>query len=232
MDAARDGSKLQRTLAAKLASGMITQDEYDSMVSTAITGYAQQAIRAIARIKSTMNPQHSYGLAALGQQPTWLLEFSSDPGPLIDMVDQLTPQVAVVDQKVDLAPLFDRLLQAVDVPKLLVNGGEVVRVLLFYGRVGVPYFSSTASRDTLLQLPGVFIDCVVFPCQGSSARNEAELNQFFLQLDPGGHRSYLHTTTGTPEQVVGSTATLLAHPLQRLIQKDTRYTLEAPPESL
>eukprot|EP00729_Bicosta_minor_P004924 gene4924-9923_t len=37
MDAARDGSKLQRTLAAKLASGMITQDEYDSMVSTAIT---------------------------------------------------------------------------------------------------------------------------------------------------------------------------------------------------
>lgn len=31
----------------------------------------------------------------------------------------------------------------VDVPKLLVNGGEVVRVLLFYGRVGVPYFSST-----------------------------------------------------------------------------------------
>lgn len=31
----------------------------------------------------------------------------------------------------------------VDIPKLLVNGGEVVRVLLFYGRVGVPYFSST-----------------------------------------------------------------------------------------
>ena len=42
--------------------------------------YAQQAIRAIGRIKSTMSSAHSYGLAALGQEPTWLLEFSSDPG--------------------------------------------------------------------------------------------------------------------------------------------------------
>ena len=50
------------------------------------------------------------------------------------MVDQLSPQVNVVDQHMDLAPLFDRLLEAVDVTKLAVNGGEVVRMLLFYGR--------------------------------------------------------------------------------------------------
>ena len=166
-----------------------------------------------------MSSAHSYGLAALGQEPTWLLEFSSDPGedgndiaitqaihhqiifkfllshahalcarekalarkgrrgterarvrmcacacafvcacvcnysdiclpllcglctvqcgftgPLVDMVDQLSPQVNVVDQHMDLAPLFDRLLEAVDVTKLAVNGGEVVRMLLFYGR--------------------------------------------------------------------------------------------------
>ena len=34
-----DGSKLRRTLAAKLEDGMITQEEHDRMVSTAITGY-------------------------------------------------------------------------------------------------------------------------------------------------------------------------------------------------
>jgi hypothetical protein len=57
------------------------------------------------------------------------------------MADQLAPQEAVQGSLIDLAPLFDEVLARIRGSEgaLAVNGGEVLRVLVFYARLVASY---------------------------------------------------------------------------------------------
>ena len=80
------------------------------------------------------------------------------------MVDQLAPQEAVQGSEVDLTPLFEELAARIVGLEhtLAVHGGEVLRVLVFYARPRPPVLSSVGALNTLLALPGFFVDFVAF----------------------------------------------------------------------
>ncbi|KAK7868526.1 hypothetical protein R5R35_004809 [Gryllus longicercus] len=196
---------------------------------------AKRVAEIFIKSKNIINPKHEFALIIMESDTIlWLRDFTSEPCDIISVIEDINE--APQSDTFDLTCLFDVIKSHVKLPvvddPILVPPPYVVRTILLYSRsYCLPEFK--LGRDTfeyLLSSQYFTLD-ILYIHEEPSEKNKCE--EIFKVLDALDEKglSYIFDVPRNATKLHHDMAKLLAHPLQRPLQKFARYKLELPQES-
>lgn len=178
--------------------------------------------------KLMLDQQHEFALVILGSQKAhWLCNFTGNFKTLLNALESIEESPINVDQKYfDLQQVFELVHEHVRHETTLQT--NVMRIILLYSRShAIPRFNITeTSTQELIRNPNFFLDILYFH-DPSTLRNKceeiyAELNKLDIK-----NISYIMEVSRNAAKAHNYMARLLAHPIQRVPQKDMKYCVHS-----
>ncbi|KPJ02889.1 BRISC and BRCA1-A complex member 1 [Papilio xuthus] len=178
--------------------------------------------------KHAINKRTKFALVMLKEEPCWIQGFTNNPKDILSMAEYLSPEEST-SETIDFQKLFQILKQEIEVPEYsqgdcILPPPYVVRMIVLYGRSNCvpqipqddPYFIYLKKQfyfyiDILLAHEE---DCAAYKCE--------EVYDALQDLDNG--YSYVYEVSRNATKIHDCIAKLLAHPLQRPLQKNTDYS--------
>ncbi|XP_076655410.1 BRISC and BRCA1-A complex member 1 [Halictus rubicundus] len=186
-------------------------------------------------IKSSIQRNHEYAIMTLNAEGArWICNFTNNVKTIVNHLDMIDEDIAEDDlDPYDLGQLFEKIQSKVPLPPKKQTSTclptFVTRVILMYSRSNsIPKFlSSKKYFDNLTENWYFFID-VLYTHEPPSSENLCEEIYAELAMLDTANYSYILEVGKNAAKLHDNMAKLLAHPLQRPSQKDTRYTLYSP----
>lgn len=183
-----------------------------------------------AKSKMIINSKHEFALLIMqGDSVVWLRDFTSEAGDVLSVIEDLneSPQT----ESFDLSSLFETIQAHVTLPvvddPILVPPPYVVRTILLYSRsYCLPEFKHGRDSFESLSSSQYFTLDILYIHEEASEKNKCE--EIFKVLDSLDEKglSYVFEVSRNATKLHHDMAKLLAHPLQRPLQKLARYKLE------
>ncbi|CAL1676681.1 unnamed protein product [Lasius platythorax] len=178
--------------------------------------------------KSTIQPGvHEYALMSLDSRgASWLCDYTSNVKSLVNHLESIAEDSPNEERRTyDLGQLFETIHARIATPATNQPPLFVSRVILIYGRSNaIPKFHSGQKYlENLTENPYFFLD-VLFVHEPASDDNLCEaVYAEIAALDTTSY-SYIFEVGRNATKLHDNMAKLLAHPLQRPLQKDAFYT--------
>ncbi|KAJ0178940.1 hypothetical protein K1T71_005715 [Dendrolimus kikuchii] len=178
--------------------------------------------------KHAINKRTEFALITLSQtEPYWILNFTNNMKDIFNVIDSLNPEEST-SETFDFGKVFQLIKQKVEIPEYM--QGEcimpppyVVRMIVLYGRSNcIPIILQDDAYLIFLKKQLYFYidmllaheeDCAFYKC--------AEVYDALQDLDNG--YSHVYEVSKNATKIHDCIAMLLAHPLQRPLQKNTDY---------
>ncbi|RZC38149.1 hypothetical protein BDFB_006277 [Asbolus verrucosus] len=191
----------------------------------------KHAIELFLNSKYLINQKHEYALVILNENNAiWLSEFTNNISDVISALQNIGSCNA--EDIFDLNTLFDIILENVEIPgecdleEMLIPPPYVVRTVLFYGRsYTVPKLRKTKDIQKLLESPYYTFDVLMTHEPVDIDNNCNKIFKILQNLDRKGF-AYFFPVSRDVKTLYDSVGKLLAHPLQRPIQKLANYNIE------
>lgn len=178
--------------------------------------------------KHSIDAQHRFALVALHESPIWMHDFTNNPRDIIVELEEL--EEAAATTHCDMSSLFDLIEQQVTLPQCsnpaVFPPEFICRTILLYGRSQcLPQFlEGKTAFSKLNENPHFFLD-ILYMHETPSDDNKCEgIFDLLCGLDESGW-SYVLEVSRNATKLHNHCGSLLAHPLQRPVQRDINYTL-------
>ncbi|XP_063415219.1 BRISC and BRCA1-A complex member 1-like [Mytilus trossulus] len=185
----------------------------------------KRALGFFLHSKSRINKLHEYSLVVLHNSAKWVRDFTSNPKEILSFFEDEILLDTIACETFDASALFDVLLKRLDLPAVegdvsVTPPPYIVRVLMIYGRSHCPIeFRNKESFKQLDSSPYFFVD-VMYIHEAPSEENKCEMIfDSLCDFDEKG-MSYIFEAARNPTKFYDQMSQLLAHPLQRPLQKD------------
>lgn len=187
----------------------------------------KRVVESFVGAKSTIQPGiHEYALMSLGSQgASWLCDYTSNIKTVVNHLESITEDVLDEEQKTyDLGQLFEAIHARIAIPAMN-QPMFVSRVILIYGRSNsIPKFHTGHKYlENMTGNPCFFLD-VLFVHEPASDDNMCEAVYAEIAALDTTNYSYIFEVGRNPAKLHDNMAKLLAHPLQRPLQKDAFYS--------
>ncbi|PVD22690.1 hypothetical protein C0Q70_15945 [Pomacea canaliculata] len=189
----------------------------------------KKAMRIYIMNKNKINSRHEYALAVFHDNAMLLKDFTSKPKEIINLFEEL--EGGQSSGKFDISDLFQLIHDNVELPQVIgdvqiVPPSYIVRVIFIYGRSHcIPLFSDRQLHLQLEQSPYFFVDVLYVHEPPSSENNCEDIFTHLCDLDHKGLSYILEASSLT--RLFDSFAKLLAHPLQRPLQRQASYHISS-----
>lgn len=195
----------------------------------------KRVVENFVSIKSSIQRSHEYAIMTLNSEGArWICDFTSNVKTIVNHLDIIEEDIPEDDLHLyDLGQLFEKIQSKVPLSPKKQTGTclpmFVTRVILIYSRSNdVPKFLTSKKHfDNLTEDWHFFIDVLYTHEPPSSDNLCEEIYTEMAMLDTENY-SYVFEVGRNAAKLHDNMAKLLAHPLQRPSQKDTRYTLYSP----
>lgn len=187
----------------------------------------KRVVESFVCAKSTIQPGvHEFALMSLDSQgASWLCDYTSNVKTVVNHLEGIVENVLDEEQRTyDLGQLFEAIHARIATP--VTNRPMFVsRVILIYGRSNsIPKFRTGQKYlENLTENPYFFLD-VLFVHEPPSDDNMCEAVYAEIAALDTTNYSYIFEVGRNPAKLHDNMAKLLAHPLQRPLQKDACYT--------
>ncbi|XP_060072613.1 BRISC and BRCA1-A complex member 1-like [Ylistrum balloti] len=188
----------------------------------------KRALRLFLQSKSRINKKHQYALVILQENAVWVRDFSSNPREIINLLDDLEDTSQC--ETLDIGSIFDIINSRVELPQVsgdptILPPPYIVRTMLLLGRSqGTINMSDKETFRLLDSSPYFFVDALYVHEPPSEDNKCEEIFDCICDLDEKG-LSYIFEAARNPTKLYDQMAQLLAHPLQRPLQRDIAYRL-------
>ncbi|PZC85508.1 hypothetical protein B5X24_HaOG216616 [Helicoverpa armigera] len=178
--------------------------------------------------KSAINKKTEYAIVVLKDtEASWVLNFTSHVKDVVNAIDYINPEECT-SETFDFKKLFQLIKQKVEIPEYkegdcILPPSYVVRMIVMYGRSScIPAIPQDDAYFIFLKKQLYFYidillaheeDCALYKCE--------EIYDALQDLDNG--YSYVYEVSRNATKIHDCIAKLLAHPLQRPLQKNTDY---------
>ncbi|XP_069128018.1 BRISC and BRCA1-A complex member 1-like [Argopecten irradians] len=188
----------------------------------------KRALRLFLQSKSRINKKHQYALVILQENAVWVQDFSNNPREIIQLLDDL--ENCSECETLDMGSIFDVINSRVELPHVTGDPAispppYIVRTILLLGRSqGTINVDNKETFHLLDSSPYFFVDAL-YVHEAPSEDNKCEVNfDSICDLDEKG-MSYIFEAARNPTKLYDQMAQLLAHPLQRPLQREISYRL-------
>ncbi|KAJ8733459.1 hypothetical protein PYW08_001757 [Mythimna loreyi] len=178
--------------------------------------------------KNAINKKTEFAIIVLKDtEPCWLQNFTSNIKDIVNTIDYINPEECN-SETFDFNKLFQLIKQKVEIPEF--KDGEciqppfyVVRMIVMYGRSScIPIIPQDDVYFNFLKKQLYFyIDILLAHEEECSIYKCEEIYDALQDLDNG--YSYVYEVSRNATKIHDCIAKLLAHPLQRPLQKNTDY---------
>lgn len=187
----------------------------------------KRVVESFVCAKSTIQPGvHEYALMSLdSQSASWLCDYTSNIKTVVNHLEGIAEDVLDEEQRTyDLGQLFEAIHARIATPTTN-RPTFVSRVILIYGRSNsIPKFRTGQKYlENLTENPYFFLD-VLFVHEPPSDDNMCDAVYAEIAALDTTNYSYIFEVGRNPAKLHNNMAKLLAHPLQRPLQKDACYT--------
>lgn len=193
---------------------------------------AKRVVEMFVRSKSRLDPKHEYALVSLNDTGVWLSDYTNDPKEISHVLEEMETNPC---RTLDLSSLFELIEEKIDLPTIInpeiIPPPYVVRMIMVYGRSHcIPTFlKDKQALKRLLQSHYFFLDVFYIHIPPNEGNRCEDIFDALCELDEKG-TSYIVEVSRNPTKLHDSMAKLLAHPLQRPLQREVVYRL-SPPEN-
>lgn len=187
----------------------------------------KRTIGLFVQSKHRLDNRHEFGLVTVHETAAWFRDFTKDPRDISNLIEDLDETCDC--SALDIGSLLKVILRRVELPVMedpSLPPPYIVRVILIIGRSQSKLELDHEVHKMLVMSPYLFID-VFYVHEPPSEHNCCE--QIFDQLcslDVKG-QSYIFEVSKNLTKLYDNMAQLLAHPLQRPLQKDTSNRIRA-----
>lgn len=179
--------------------------------------------------KHAINKSTEFALLILkDSDPYWLQGFTNNLKDIINVIDYLSPKESI-SETFDFQKIFHILKQEIQIPDYndtdcILPPQYVVRMIVLYGRSNcIPYIPQEDPYFIHLKKQFYFyIDILLSHEEDCALHKCEEIYDALQDLDDG--YSYVYEASRNATKIHECVAKLLAHPLQRPLQKNTDYT--------
>ncbi|XP_050294585.1 BRISC and BRCA1-A complex member 1-like [Anthonomus grandis grandis] len=180
----------------------------------------KRAVTILVKLKLSINPLHQFAIILMNENTsTLVLEFTSEAKKILDCINQITP--CETEDIFNLNSVFD-IIEEVPLPEPYGDGLPppcVIRTILFYGRsYTLPEIKMSNRAQRLLDHPFLICDVMMTHEPVEAANNCQKIFDKLQGLDQKGY-AYFFPVGRDLRRMHRCAAKLLAHPLQRPIQK-------------
>ncbi|XP_015589625.1 BRISC and BRCA1-A complex member 1 [Cephus cinctus] len=191
----------------------------------------KRVVEIFVSAKSMLQRRHEFALMTLDSQAAhWVCDFTSNVKSILNYLDTITEDTLEEEQKTyDLGQAFEKIRTHAHLPATgdsFVPPTFVTRVILIYSRSHcVPKFqTSDKDFEQLTENPYFFLDSL-FVHEPPSSENKCDEAYAELTALDTKNFSYILEVGRNATKLHDNMAKLMAHPLQRPVQKDTCYTI-------
>ncbi|KAG6457470.1 LOW QUALITY PROTEIN: BRISC and BRCA1-A complex member 1 [Manduca sexta] len=179
--------------------------------------------------KHAINKKTEFALLILKEsEPCWAQNFTNNLKDIINAIDYTNVEECT-SESIDFSKLFNMIRHKVDIPEY--KQGEcilpppyVIRMIVLYGRPNcVPLIPQENPNFVFLKKQLYFYIDILLAHEEDCAMNKCEDIYDALQDLDNGY-SYVFEVSRNATKIHDSIAKLLAHPLQRPLQKNTDYS--------
>ncbi|KAJ8896432.1 hypothetical protein PR048_001776 [Dryococelus australis] len=193
----------------------------------------KRVIQIFVHNKQLLNKNHEFALMLLqSDNVLWLKNFTRDTREVTSVIDDLLEINSEPGKVCSLSELMDVVQRYVNLPAVepanMTQPPYTVRMILFYCRSRcVPEFLAEDGCKELLSSEFFTVD-IVYVHESTSEQNRCqEVYSRLNELAQKGY-SYVFDVERNPTKLHNIMAKLLAHPLQRPLQKCASYALPEP----
>lgn len=187
----------------------------------------KKILEFFVHLKLSINSKTQFALMIMkNDEVMWLTKFTSNIKDIIHNIDSMKAVICTCDT-FDFTEMFDLLLQEITIPEYnddnLLPPPYIVRCIILYGRSNcIPQIPSNTSFNLLKSQTYFFIDILLLHDEDCVANNCEKIYDILQNFDNG--YSYVFEVSRNATKAHDCMAKLLAHPLQRPLQKNTKYT--------
>ncbi|XP_013200263.1 BRISC and BRCA1-A complex member 1-like [Amyelois transitella] len=189
----------------------------------------KRALDFFIHSKLSINKKTQFAVMFLKGEAIWALDFTSNVKNIFNALDFITNEENSAEC-FDFKGVFQILKEKVEIPEYIQGESStvappyVVRLLLLYGRSNcVPFIDQDDPYFNFLKKQPYFIVDILYAHDNDCASKKCvEIFDSLQNLDNG--YSYVYEVSRNATKIHDCTAKLLAHPLQRVLQKNTNYT--------
>lgn len=189
----------------------------------------KRVIEFFLHSKQAINNDTEFALIVLKEnEPIWVCQFTKNIIEIINNLHSFDSEICS-SEEFDLSLLFNLIHNKINLPEVsedykLVAPNNVTRIIIFYNRQTVPKFiSGKEIFDIYIQHPYFTVD-ILYTHEDNCNENNCEKVYDALQSLDNGY-SYIFEVIKSTPKIHECGAKLLAHPLQRPLQKNSSYVL-------
>ncbi|XP_048479247.1 BRISC and BRCA1-A complex member 1 [Plutella xylostella] len=178
--------------------------------------------------KHAINKRTEFALLVMKDtEPIWVQHFTNNVKEVISSIDHINPEGSTSEQ-FDFKKVFNILKQKVEIPaykqeKCIVAPSHIVRMIVLFGRSNcLPIIPQDDEYFAFLKNQLYFYIDILFAHEDDCALYKCEEVYDALQDLDNGY-SFVFEVSRNAAKIHDSIAKLLAHPLQRPLQKCTDY---------
>ncbi|XP_066593752.1 BRISC and BRCA1-A complex member 1-like [Prorops nasuta] len=191
----------------------------------------KRVIEVFLSAKSTIHRGHEYALMTIdSKNPEWICDFTNNTKTIINYLDTFKEDIVEEEARnFDLGPVFEMIEEHITLPEIKdpsVLPTYVPRVIIIYSRTNcIPkLFTGQQYFQKLTDNPYFFLDILYVHEPPSSNNLCEEVYSEIATLDTANF-SYILEVGRNAAKLHDNMIKLMAHPLQRPLQKDASYTL-------
>lgn len=180
--------------------------------------------------KHAINNKTQFALLILNDcESYWALNFTSNLREIFTTIDQLKPELSTFET-FDFSKVFDKIKSNVTIPTYKEDNFKiplsVVRTIVIYCRSNcIPVLPQENEYYSFLKKQLYFYIDILFTHEENCALNKCEEIFSTLQELDNGY-SHVYEVSRNARKIHECISKLLAHPLQRPLQRNTDYTFE------
>ncbi|XP_026755568.2 BRISC and BRCA1-A complex member 1-like [Galleria mellonella] len=179
--------------------------------------------------KYAINHKTEFALLILKDtEPCWIQNFTNNLKDIINVIDYINAEEST-SESFDFKKVFQILKQKIEIPEYkqedcIIPPPYVLRMIVLYGRSNcIPLIAQDDQYFMFLKKQLYFyIDILLAHEEECSLYKCAEIYDSLQNLDNG--YSYVYEVSRNATKIHDCAAKLLAHPLQRVLQKQTNYS--------
>ncbi|KAJ8948393.1 hypothetical protein NQ314_008433 [Rhamnusium bicolor] len=181
----------------------------------------KRAIHVFLKLKHTINKYNEFAIVVLNENNAkWILNFTSDMRKLRDAINRITE--CEVEDTFNLNSLFDELVNNITMPDTIkseIPPSYIVRTVIFYGRsYTIPEIELDEKLENLLENPYFTCDVLMTHEPVDPSNHCNRIFTALQNLDKKG-LAYFFPVCRDSRRLHNCAGKLLAHPLQRPVQK-------------
>ncbi|GAB1599889.1 BRISC and BRCA1-A complex member 1-like [Argonauta hians] len=187
----------------------------------------KRTIGLFVQSKHRLDNLHRFSFVTLHDAATWYHGFTNDPREIANLMENLDETYKC--SNLDVGSLLKTILCNCELPIMEDSSlppPYIVRIILIFGRSQSKLDINDEVQKLLLLSPYLFVDVFYVHEPPSEDNNCEEIFDQLCSLDVKG-LSYIFEVSKNLTKLYDSMAQLLAHPLQRPLQRDSSHRIRA-----